>query len=101
LFRPFEHRKRRLGIRSVDNGHRVDWSWSAINPEPLTTLTVGPQTGELKSLKAGSYEFHASFEERWLAGSGFFLGRASTTVIPFRIGGKAPSPQAVSWPTSR
>jgi hypothetical protein len=85
-FRPFERRKRRIAIQSVESPDVVDWTSSVMNPEPAVALTVGAQTGELRELRAGAYRFHVSFEERWLVGGGFFIGRTSTTVVPFRVG---------------
>lgn len=84
-YRPFEHRKRALSIRSEESSPLPGLKLLEINPPPGSTLALGSEPGFPGKLAPGRYTFGISFEERWLAGAGLFVGRKSGTDVPFSI----------------
>jgi len=82
--KPFEHRKLTLNILGDDANPPLAWYHSEIEPIAFRSLMMGKEKGSPR-LTRGSYRFSLSLEERWLAGKGLFIGRKSSTTIPFQV----------------
>jgi hypothetical protein len=77
-FKPFNQRKRMLGIHWRGAGiHEGLWHTSEVYPN-------SSESDRVNGLENGSYAFKAQFEERWFFGS-LLIGRGATTEIPFSV----------------